>query len=154
MQQVARITDALLAFDVVQNNSSSFALLPHQLEAFISDHPGFGPGCQSGYEWYVERYGDRDESFDLDRVCVLVEYEVCRHYRPSEAIFGVFSLSYRVGFCLGWLSALAIGHRDLAVLGLDYLSSRVPFHYKDEIKRGHSPLVSVPGMGKHAVGVL
>jgi hypothetical protein len=143
MQEIAPTTNG-----VVENSALPFVLLPHQIDVSISGHPDFALGCQSGFEWYCESGADFPPASSPCRMQAYVAFEVCRHYRPGEIIFGVHSLPYRAGFCLGWLSGLACVRRDLACLGVGYLPLVVSCAYQDEVQRGFDPLVAVPGICK------
>ena len=120
----------------------TITFLPHQLPEFISGHADFDSACWSGAECYMEDY----EDFDPRDVRAFVKDNAGRRFNSAEALYGVSSLPCRVGFCLGWLSALACTHPDFAASGLAYLTSLVPVQYQKEIDRGCNPLVEVPGL--------
>lgn len=146
MQQVAQTTDVLPVLEIVESSALPFALLPHQFDAFISQHADFASACQWGFEWYCEDTGEFGDIATFYDVQSFLAFEVRRRYDHVDAYFGVLSLPRRAGYCLGWLSGLARVHRDLALLGLDLLSSLVSCQYQEEIRRGFNPLVDIPGL--------
>jgi hypothetical protein len=116
-------------------------LLSCQLDNTILGHVDFDQSVLDGVEGYVD-----DSAADLDEVRAFVQWQVCRRFNPAEAVYGVSSLPCRVGFCLGWLSTLACTRSDLALSGLDLLSSLAQTQYYVEIQHGCNPLVAVPGV--------
>jgi hypothetical protein len=125
----------------VHNNGVPVALLPCQLDQSISGHGDFVSGCQFG----VETFEDLGFSTPND-VQDFVVSEVRRRYSDAERVWGVPSLPWRVGYCLGFLSVLAGVRSDLAWIGLGFLSSLVPCQYREEAHRGYNPLAFLPGL--------
>lgn len=118
-------------------------LLPCQLDASILEHPDFFPACSGGFDTCEEWFGDLPSTFDEMRDFVL--FDVRRRYDCQELVYGVPSLPFRVGFCLGFLSAFVHSSRDLALFGVACLSRQVPLQYQEEVERGFDPLSGVPG---------
>lgn len=148
--QTTRTTDKLPAVVTERLTPAFFAnldfspalLLSVQLDTSITSHPEYAHACKSGFTCYFDDMLEADEEEDS---FVLVS----RYYTHSEVVQfvidnrmpeanGDFKPSidaWKVGFVVGWLSALALTDRPLALLGLDTLhtlSCRL-----QALKRGH-----------------
>jgi hypothetical protein len=109
---------------------SPMFLLPVQFDASITTDPEYPDGCEGGFYCYFEDMFQRDEAgrgtVFIDRfysradVMSLVVEGLSSSLSPSR--WDAAPLSYSVGFVLGWLSALALTDRPLALGGLELLT--------------------------------
>jgi hypothetical protein len=106
-------------------------LLDAGLDASITDGPDFSGACESGFEGFFEDTYEEDEngdevfmgcSFIWRDVERMIAENVARGYSDFGEHFGYTSLSWRAGFMLGWLSALAFVNCVLALQGVDLLA--------------------------------
>ena len=129
-----------------QRGAAPFIFLPHRFDDAIICHADFVPACQLGYECY-EWYEDFVDCVSTwQGIEASLVNDMCRRYDSRERIWGVPSLPGRVGFCLGWLSALACIDRRLALQGLDLLSDMISYQYQEEVGSGLEPLMALPGL--------
>jgi hypothetical protein len=124
---------------------SPVLLLDAHFGADLTDHKDFVTACGEGFEFYFENmyhYGSEDlpEVFeDYFYTWPEVEDVVIENVMlssPGEQVyvrmFGPISLAWRAGFVLGWLSALALVDRVLALCGLALLQQKVQTLQRDE----------------------
>jgi hypothetical protein len=104
-------------------------LLPVSLDVSLTAHPDFSEGCQCGDSSYFDEMyhvdpstGDREVFIDHFYTWYEVEKQV-REATLFHAERYSSSLSWAVGFVLGWLSALAFTDRALALRGFDLMVS-------------------------------
>lgn len=120
-------------------------LLDAGFDASITDPADFRSACDAGFDDYFEMMycwsETRTDLVFVDRFYTWLEVQggivgnVVRTYGPSEQFFRVTPLSWRAGFVLGWLSALALVDRPLALRGLCLLVLLVPSCQKEEAGR-------------------
>lgn len=123
--------------DVAYN---SVLLLPVLLASSITEHPCYADGCEGGFESYFESMYDNDEcdnevfvnhfyaraelcSFVAE--CVLPETNSRMRALLDSRESWHHRFPRRVGFALGWLSALALTDRPLALVGVQVLLTLV-----------------------------
>jgi len=112
---------------------SSALLLPVPFEALVTVNPGYVDGCAGGFEDYFEdmcEWNDAGDDFVfVDHVYTWAEVEqiVCDDLLKTSVLPGVMPapFSFNVGYALGWLSALALTDRALALRGLSLLCALV-----------------------------
>ncbi len=115
---------------------SSGLLLDGRFDASLTDDPQFRSACKSGFEAYFEDMYEDGTSDDVfvdhfyrydEVVDFLMEWrELSMGDAFFEERFGVHTpLAWHVGFMLGWLSALALTDRELALRGLGVLVADV-----------------------------
>lgn len=99
-------------------------LLDAHFGSHITDDPEFSRACQSNFDTYFEVMYQPDASGDgvqfVERFYTLpqVYREVCEDLFQTSPCAELPSLAWRVGFVLGWLSALALVQREEALKGL------------------------------------
>ncbi len=107
-------------------------LLPVQFDASIMTDPEYQRACEVGFDDYVERLYEADERafFTWDEV----KNEVVRTLLDVQKVlppgFPTLSLAWASGFLLGWLSALALINRPLALSGLELLTVLIAYREK------------------------
>ena len=118
------------------------------LDASITDHPDFSDACRDGFRdfvWDMYEDGKEGNGVFVSRSYTYPEIEreivlgVARRYDAGEQFFeqkcGYFpSLSLRTGFMLGWLSALALIDRPLALRGVRLLGLLAPSCQREEAR--------------------
>jgi hypothetical protein len=117
-------------------------LLPVSLDVSLTAHAKFLPGCEDGFDWYFESMhalNDDGVVFFADSFYAWDEVQsfLTRNVLPDVAVLrsgvspqkALSLLSWRAGFCLGWLSALALTDRALALQGLAFLTYLVSLQY-------------------------
>jgi hypothetical protein len=132
-------------------------LLDAGLGAELTDHTAFAPGCEGGYAMYFDALCDWnkvhsalvlvDHWYTWSEVERVVGESVIRRYDLSEQFWGVRALPWRVGYVLGWLSALALSDYGLALRGLAWLHQVVRVCLREE---GAQAWQDVPGQGAGA----
>jgi hypothetical protein len=108
-------------------------LLPVAFDVLVTTEPGYADGCAGGFACYFEdmrEWNDVGDDFVfVDRVYTWAEVEriVCDDLLETCVPPGVTPapLPFNVGYTLGWLSALALTDRALALRGLSLLSALV-----------------------------
>jgi hypothetical protein len=125
MRSMATVPVTVAAF--VDVPYSPTLLLESRFDASMTDDGEFRAGCEWGYSAYFEGMFEWNAS-RTDIVFVekcyswseVVEFVVatgrCRH-EPEPTPH-----NWRAGFCLGWLSALALTNQYEAVMGLTMLT--------------------------------
>jgi hypothetical protein len=141
--QIVSVTPFLMSDDIGLPYSPAL-LFDAGFDASITDGSDFSLACQNGFYGFFEDMYEDDASGDgvfvgcsltyLDVERVLVR-NVVRHYNVLEKFYGFSPLSWRAGWALGWLSALALFNRPLALQGIDLLSVLVPSCQKKEMGR-------------------
>jgi hypothetical protein len=126
---VVAVATSLTPADFQDMPYSSALLLPVCFDASITSHADYAPAVCDGFDEYFEDmwnvsgtdlvFVDRFYSWDEVRR-EIVEGVVPRN-DLREQFYGLPSLAWRVGFAVGWLSALALTDRALALRGLDWL---------------------------------
>lgn len=114
-----------LSFDDFQDISYSPAfLLPAQFDTRLTLDPEYQKACQVGFDDGIERLSEEDErelfTWDMVRNEVLTSLLDVQRVLPPG--FPTLSLAWASGFLLGWLSALALIDRPLALRGLELLT--------------------------------
>ena len=120
-------------------------LLDGRFDASITDDPEFRDACESGFDCFLgDRCDDGEVSASHSYTWRGVEEEVVHnivrrydiHELAQELLFGPFPpLSWRAGFMLGWLSALASMNASLAWQGVDLLAVLVRTCRTEESER-------------------
>ena len=108
---------------------SSALLLPAEFDPCITADPEYQRAREAGFvdffELLVELLDDEDESEQLPLTWDDVKHEIIRNVFDTRKVFAPdFSmtvLAWDAGFMLGWLSALALIDRPLALRGLKLL---------------------------------
>jgi hypothetical protein len=135
--------------DFVDLPYSPALLLDAGFDASITDCLDFRDACQDGFGSYFEEGweddGQGNEVFTnhfntWHEVRGEIVGAVARRYDAVERFHeqqlgGVVPLSWRAGFALGWLSALALADRALALRGIGLLAWLVPSCQREEAKR-------------------
>jgi hypothetical protein len=127
---LASVTRSLTPADFQDVSYSPRFLLPVQFDASMTTDSEYQEGCESGFYCYFEDMFQQNEAgretVFLDRfysradVMSLVVEGLSSSFSPSR--WDAAPLSYSVGFVLGWLSALALTDRPLALGGLELLT--------------------------------
>jgi hypothetical protein len=99
-------------------------LLPVQFDARLTFDPEYQEACQVGFDDGFGRLSEEDErelfTWDMVRNEVLTSLLDVQRVLPPG--FPTLSLAWASGFLLGWLSALALIDRPLALRGLELLT--------------------------------
>lgn len=135
IDSTTRITDALPAItgfasltpvDFKDIPYASFLLLCVSFDTSIMSDSIYPRACSCGFVGYFEDMYDDDGVFvnrfyTRSEVCALVGSEVCadESHVPLDMRS---SLAWRVGYYVGWLSALALTDRAVALVGLHLLA--------------------------------
>lgn len=99
-------------------------LLPVTWASSLVAPAEYANACRDGFISYFEEMMERDE--DHDEVVYISRYYTRRevfHQIAENVTQQELPLSWRAGFMLGWLSALALTDRTLAIEGLQVLTS-------------------------------
>ncbi len=116
--------------DVIDMPYSSALLLDGRFDASLTDTSLFSRAGKSGFESYVESMWNEDEAGNEVFVGRLYKRSaVLNIVRQNAVVDKVFAseLAWRVGFVLGWLSALALVQPDDALVGLRFLRELVGY---------------------------
>ena len=110
-------------------------LLPHTFDTSIIVHEDFLSSCQEGFDAYFDNMLEQDREGYVFFVDHFYSWDEVQSFllqnafpNPNEVKLAALyrheltSLPFRVGFCLGWLSALALTDRALALQGLAFLA--------------------------------
>lgn len=102
---------------------SASHLLRARLPACLVSHKRFDEGCTEGYAAYslfVERQADGTP-------CRYSFFEVVEYVMDNftAEVVGYVDVTYRCGYLLGWLSAVALTDKVVAMRGLDLMMSLV-----------------------------
>ena len=151
LEAVSVEASRLAPSDFVDLPYSPALLLDARFGAELTDHQDFAAACGEGfdgyfsemYHWNEDRSGTVfvDHFFTWDEVREMVVQEVaayCAAYCNEsvfEQLYGPVSLAWRAGFVLGWLSALALSDRALALRGLALLEEGIQACPRDEQER-------------------
>jgi hypothetical protein len=99
-------------------------LLPVQFDTRLTLDPEYQKACHVGFDDGIERLSEEDErelfTWDMVRNEVLTSLLDVQRVLPPG--FPTCSLAWASGFLLGWLSALALVDRLLALRGLELLT--------------------------------
>lgn len=108
---------------------SPVLLLRAHFDVSITADPEYQSACETGFDAYFEEMVQWNEAgtdlvfIDCFSSCAevisFVARGMIRDHCPSY--WGVVSFSFSVGFVLGWLSALSLTDRALALVGLELL---------------------------------
>jgi len=118
--------------EIVDLDFSPDLLIASSFDLSITSHEIFHQACEYGYVDHIDQMCDWNES-GTDYTCVYQSYTslevyqyVCSNFlAPTPGLSGAAVLSWRVGFVLGWLSALALTDLPLANNGLEVLTALV-----------------------------
>ncbi len=156
MQQVLMSQISLCVSSLVEVSYSPVLLLDARFDASYTDHADFASACRSGFEGFFEQVDEalegEYEGFSVvgvpswEYVEQSLRENVLRRYDRHERLIGVTSLPWRVGFYLGWLSALALMDRSFALRGLAVLQELAVRQQKEEQARGYNPYASIEGL--------
>ncbi len=118
------VTCSLTPVDFQHVSYSPALLLPVQFDTRLTLDPEYQKACQVGFDDGIERLSEEDErelfTWDMVRNEVLISLlDVQKVFPPG---FPTLSLAWASGFLLGWLSALALIDRPLALRGLELLT--------------------------------
>lgn len=96
-------------------------LLRASFDASITSAVDYQEGCKYGFDDCLEMVVSDDPDTvkhctSRSVVCSFVARNLC------QDDFDLSSLAWRIGFVLGWLSALAVTNRSMASVGLDLLT--------------------------------
>jgi hypothetical protein len=125
-------THGLTPDDFQDISYSPTLLLPVQFDTSLTLDPEYQEACQVGFD---EGFGllseeDERELFNWD----MVKNEVLTSLLDVQKVlppgFPTLSLAWASGFLLGWLSALALVDRSLALRGLELLTVLLIFREK------------------------
>src|SRR5437588_5825944 len=126
-QTLSSMAVSLTAAAFVDVPYSPAFLLESRFDASITDDPEFPFTCGCGFDaYFAEMFEWNEEHTDLvfvekcytwAEVAELVAETMLHEDRPEH----IESNASRAGFVLGWLSALALTHRSLALTGLTLL---------------------------------
>ena len=117
-------TCSLSSDDFQDISYSPKLLLPVQFDTRLTLDPEYQKACQVGFDDGFGRLSEEDERelFNWD----VVRNEVLRSLLDVQRVlppgFPTCSLAWASGFLLGWLSALALVDRPLALRGLELLT--------------------------------
>jgi hypothetical protein len=121
----------LTPVDVDAVSYSSALLLPAQFDPCITADPEYQRALEAGFMDFLELFcellddEDEDESEQLPLTWDDVKHEIIENVFDTRKVFAPdFSmtvLAWDSGFMLGWLSALALIDRPLALRGLKLL---------------------------------
>ena len=148
LEAVSVEASRLAPSDFVDLPYSPALLLDARFGAELTDHQDFAAACRDGFTFYFEEmYHDGGEempdifedyfySWDEVRGRVMMEM-VDRSARAQafEQLYGPVSLASLAGFMLGWLSALALSDRALALRGLALLEEGIQACSRGEQER-------------------
>jgi hypothetical protein len=125
-------THSLSPADFQHISYSLMFLLPVEFDTSLTDDPEYQEACQVGFDDGFGRLSEEDERelFTWD----MVRNEVLRSLLDVQKVlppgFPTLSLAWASGFLLGWLSALALFDRSLALRGLELLTVLLIFREK------------------------
>ena len=118
---------SLTPVDVDAVSYSSALLLPVQFDTCITADPEYRRAHEDGFVDFLEQLSELldDESEQPPFTWDDVKHEIIRNVFDTRKVFAsdfsVTVLAWDAGFMLGWLSALALVDRPLALRGLKLL---------------------------------
>jgi hypothetical protein len=128
-------TRSLFPADCQPVSYSPVFLLPVEFDTGLTHHPEYQEACHVGFDDAFGRLSEEDErelfTWDLVRNEVLTSLLDVQKVLPPG--FPTLSLAWASGFLLGWLSALALVDRSLALRGLELLTVLLIFLEKASI---------------------
>ena len=155
---IAQVQMVPVALPVVSFPPSAYVDIPYspallldaRFDASIVDSERFRDGCVSGFDTYFDelyvRVAGQEYAF-VDRVSTWDEVEkMVVEWFLEEDEEGDVSLRWNAGFMLGWLSALALTDRVLALRGLDMLQVLVSYR-RCEVARREQVVASYGSTG-------
>jgi hypothetical protein len=122
-------TRSLFPADFLPVSYSPAFLLPVEFDPSLTHDPEYQEACHVGFDDAFGRLSEEDERelFTWE----MVRNEVLRSLLDVEKVlppgFPTLSLAWASGFLLGWLSALALIDRSLALSGLELLTVLVVY---------------------------
>lgn len=140
-----RVTDALSLTSVTPVYSPACLLDVSSLDARLTTDTNFADGCERGYF----NYFDPDEIEDEDGVVLACTAP----HTPSQILENLFTsllsligesdfpghTPFMIGYCVGWLSAIAVAQSDEAATGMLALTSLVKTFYEQNYVRFETP---------------
>jgi hypothetical protein len=123
---------SLTPVDFSNVSYSPALLLPVQFDTRLTLDPEYQEACQVGFDDGFGRLSEEDERelFNWDMVKNEVLTSLLDVQRVLPPGFPTLSLAWASGFLLGWLSALALADRSLALRGLELLIVLLVFREK------------------------
>lgn len=164
MTQTLRTTDPLLTLSsvhplLVPSDFQEVAytpelLLPLAVASSLVENAEYQRGCEGGFEVYFDQTLEDNGTEDRVYSWQEVKAEIIANLLPNKnevlyyeyAYNRPYSLSYRAGFCAGWLSALALTENELAKQGMQILAYLVNIHHQQKTPP------AVPSCGPRVVG--
>ena len=126
----------LTAADCAEMPYASALLLDSKFDASITDDPEFRGACETGFDAYFEEMYAWNEVGD-DLVFVEKQYAwrevrtfVVRNAMAHDGRGELLPCGWRAGFVLGWLSALALTDRSVALRALSVVERLLTLHGK------------------------
>src|SRR5579885_3085549 len=127
-----RVTDVLTLAPVASPAYSSSCLLDISgLDARLTMETSFVEGCEDGYKRYFDPDVIEPETaiaLPGSQTLKLVPDDLMRCLLVLLA--AKLAGPYMIGWCVGWLSALAVAHLDEAATGMQVLTSLVATLYE------------------------